>query len=44
MPLQLQELESRLWSAANALRGPVDPADFKGSSNLSVLMLLSSSD
>lgn len=27
--LQLQELESRLWSAANALRGPVDPADFK---------------
>jgi type I restriction enzyme M protein len=24
-----QELESRLWSAANALRGPVDPADFK---------------
>ncbi len=29
MPLQLQELESRLWSAANALRGPVDPADFK---------------
>ena len=29
MSLQLQELESRLWSAANALRGPVDPADFK---------------
>ncbi len=29
MPLQLQELESRLWRAANALRGPVDPADFK---------------
>lgn len=29
MPLELQELESRLWSAANALRGPVDPADFK---------------
>ncbi len=29
MPLPLQELESRLWSAANALRGPVDPADFK---------------
>jgi len=29
VPLQLQELESRLWSAANALRGPVDPADFK---------------
>lgn len=24
-----QELESRLWGAANALRGPVDPADFK---------------
>jgi type I restriction enzyme M protein len=24
-----QELESRLWKAANALRGPVDPADFK---------------
>ena len=24
-----QELESRLWAAANALRGPVDPADFK---------------
>jgi type I restriction enzyme M protein len=23
------ELESRLWAAANALRGPVDPADFK---------------
>jgi len=23
------ELESRLWRAANALRGPVDPADFK---------------
>ena len=29
MPVQLQELESRLWAAANALRGPVDPADFK---------------
>lgn len=28
-PLALAELESRLWSAANALRGPVDPADFK---------------
>ena len=27
--LTLAELESRLWSAANALRGPVDPADFK---------------
>ena len=24
-----QELEKRLWGAANALRGPVDPADFK---------------
>lgn len=24
-----QELQSRLWGAANALRGPVDPADFK---------------
>ncbi len=24
-----QELESRLWEAANSLRGPVDPADFK---------------
>ena len=24
-----QELESRLWAAANSLRGPVDPADFK---------------
>jgi type I restriction enzyme M protein len=24
-----QELERRLWDAANALRGPVDPADFK---------------
>lgn len=29
VPVQLQELESRLWAAANALRGPVDPADFK---------------
>jgi type I restriction enzyme M protein len=29
VPLTLGELESRLWSAANALRGPVDPADFK---------------
>src|SRR5215469_2319279 len=27
--LTLTELESRLWAAANALRGPVDPADFK---------------
>jgi type I restriction enzyme M protein len=24
-----QDLEARLWKAANALRGPVDPADFK---------------
>lgn len=24
-----KDLESRLWDAANALRGPVDPADFK---------------
>lgn len=29
MPLTQQELESRLWAAANSLRGPVDPADFK---------------
>jgi type I restriction enzyme M protein len=28
-PLSLQELESRLSAAANSLRGPVDPADFK---------------
>jgi len=27
--LSLAELERRLWNAANALRGPVDPADFK---------------
>ena len=27
--LTLQQLESRLWAAANSLRGPVDPADFK---------------
>lgn len=27
--LTLAELESRLWAAANSLRGPVDPADFK---------------
>jgi type I restriction enzyme M protein len=27
--LSLSELESRLWAAANSLRGPVDPADFK---------------
>ena len=24
-----QELEAKLWDAANALRGPVDPGDFK---------------
>ncbi len=24
-----QELERRLWDAANALRFPVDPGDFK---------------
>lgn len=29
MKITQQELESRLWGAANALRGPVDPADFK---------------
>lgn len=29
MTIAQQELESRLWDAANALRGPVDPADFK---------------
>lgn len=29
MALTLKTLESRLWDAANALRGPVDPADFK---------------
>jgi type I restriction enzyme M protein len=27
--VSLEELEKRLWDAANALRGPVDPADFK---------------
>lgn len=27
--LTLSELEGRLWAAANSLRGPVDPADFK---------------
>jgi len=27
--ITLQELESRLWAAANSLRGPVDPANFK---------------
>lgn len=29
MPVTQQELESRLWAAANSLRGPVDPSDFK---------------
>ena len=29
MAVTQQELETRLWAAANALRGPVDPADFK---------------
>jgi len=29
-PLTLRDLEQRLWAAANSLRGPVDPADFKG--------------
>ena len=29
MTITLQELESRLWAAANSLRGPVDPANFK---------------
>ena len=29
MSVTLGELERRLWDAANALRGPVDPADFK---------------
>lgn len=29
MTITQQELESRLWAAANALRGPVDPGDFK---------------
>ena len=29
MTISLQDLEARLWAAANALRGPVDPADFK---------------
>lgn len=27
--LAAQQPEQRLWSAANSLRGPVDPADFK---------------
>ncbi|WP_063886164.1 MULTISPECIES: class I SAM-dependent DNA methyltransferase [unclassified Streptomyces] len=29
MTITQHELEARLWDAANALRGPVDPADFK---------------
>lgn len=29
MAITLPDLENRLWAAANALRGPVDPADFK---------------
>lgn len=29
MSLTQQQLEASLWSAANALRGPVDPADYK---------------
>jgi hypothetical protein len=29
--LTQQDLESRLWAAANSLRGSVDPADFKAS-------------
>lgn len=29
MILTQQDLEARLWGAANALRAPVDPADFK---------------
>lgn len=29
MAVTLEDLERRLWDAANALRGPVDPADFK---------------
>ena len=29
MAVSLDDLERRLWDAANALRGPVDPADFK---------------
>ena len=27
--VSLEDLEKRLWDAANAFRGPVDPADFK---------------
>lgn len=29
MTISQAELEARLWDAANSLRGPVDPADFK---------------
>lgn len=29
MGITQQELEARLWDAANSLRGPIDPADFK---------------
>lgn len=29
MTISQAQLESRLWEAANSLRGPVDPADFK---------------
>jgi len=29
MTLTQQDFKARLWGAANALRGPVDPADFK---------------
>lgn len=29
LKLGLQQVESTLWDAANSLRGPVDPADFK---------------
>lgn len=28
--LSQRQLEATLWSAANALRGPVDPVDYKG--------------
>ncbi len=29
MPASVDDLQRRLWAAADALRGPVDPADFK---------------
>lgn len=29
MTITQEQLEARLWDAANALRVPVDPADFK---------------